>query len=78
VRDIYQVLTLTFRDTTATDRLESAALDVPPPEKNAADPLNPADFRCQDWILAYVNHLIDIRFIDASARTNLQSAPSII
>jgi hypothetical protein len=73
VADAAETLPLTA-DTTARDRLESTATVVAYPARSP-NPFDPMAPHFQNWIFDFVEKLIANRFIHASARAVLQSAP---
>ncbi|KAJ5964328.1 uncharacterized protein N7479_004204 [Penicillium vulpinum] len=69
--------TTVVRDTTARDRLESAALSIPPPGRSP-NPFDPSAPNCQNWARDYINGLVQAGFIASSAIAVIESAPKVI
>ncbi|ODM19114.1 hypothetical protein SI65_05731 [Aspergillus cristatus] len=63
-------------ETTARDRLESVAMAVKPPGRNAK-PFDPEAPNCQNWLYSYVQKLIEEGFVEASAGLVVQDAPKV-
>ncbi|KAK2765225.1 hypothetical protein FQN54_008924 [Arachnomyces sp. PD_36] len=68
---------LSGADTTARDRWETTALDVPPPGRSP-NPFDPSARNCQHWMEDYVQELISGGLLPGSAMSVLQSAPRIL
>ncbi|OGE55428.1 hypothetical protein PENARI_c004G02931 [Penicillium arizonense] len=64
-------------DTTARDRLESAATVVLPPG-HSPDPFDPSAPNCQDWLQNYVRKLVEEGLIAGSAISVVQNAPKLL
>ncbi|KAF1960194.1 hypothetical protein CC80DRAFT_501460 [Byssothecium circinans] len=64
-------------DTTAHDRLEMAALDVPPPKKSE-DCFSPTAPNCQTWLEEYVEELIRKGYVTDAALEIVRAAPKRI
>ncbi|KAJ5475755.1 hypothetical protein N7499_002958 [Penicillium canescens] len=64
-------------DTTARDRLESAATVVLPPGRSP-NPFDPSAPNCQDWLQSYVQKLVEEGLIAGSAISVVQNAPKLL
>ncbi|KAJ5894941.1 hypothetical protein N7495_006632 [Penicillium taxi] len=64
-------------DTTARDQLESIALVVEPPKSNL-DLSDPLALTCHDWILAFVQKLVDDGIVTERAISVVQDGPKIL